>query len=62
MRAIIRVFSVTERQQYLGVTTMDIELKPNTWADFTALKKANARAQNNFYADADVEVWLRILW
>jgi len=36
---------------------MDIELKPNTWADFTMLKKANARAQNNFYADADVEVF-----
>ncbi|MDA1349538.1 MAG: GNAT family N-acetyltransferase, partial [Chloroflexi bacterium] len=36
---------------------MDIELKPNTWADFTTLKKANARAQNNFYSDTDVEVF-----
>ncbi len=34
---------------------MDLEIRPNTWEDFPTLKKANARAQNNFYDDGDLE-------
>ena len=34
---------------------MDLEIRPNTWEEFPTLKKTNARAQNNFYDDSDVE-------
>ena len=34
---------------------MDLEIRPNTWEEFPTLKKVNARAQNNFYVDSDVQ-------
>ena len=36
---------------------MGIEIRPNTWEEFPNLKVTNARGQNNFYSDADVEVF-----
>ena len=34
---------------------MNIEIRPNTWEEFPTLKRVNARAQNNFYDDSDIE-------
>ena len=34
---------------------MRIEIRPNTWEEFPNLKTVNARAQNNFYGDSDIE-------
>ena len=34
---------------------MNLEIRPNTWEEFPTLKKVNARAQNNFYVDSDVQ-------
>ncbi len=36
---------------------MELEIRPNTWEEFPGLKVANARAQNNFYSDSDVETF-----
>ena len=34
---------------------MSLEIRPNTWEEFPTLKRVNARAQNNFYDDSDIE-------
>ena len=36
---------------------MELEIRPNTWEEFPKLKVTNARGQNNFYSDADVEIF-----
>ena len=41
----------------MGDESMDLEIRPNTWEEFPGLKIANARAQNNFYSDSDVETF-----
>ena len=34
---------------------MDLEIRPNTWEEFPTLKRVNARAQNNFYVESDIQ-------
>ena len=41
----------------MGDDPMELEIRPNTWEEFPGLKIANARAQNNFYSDSDVETF-----
>ena len=36
---------------------MEFEIRPNTWEEFPKLKVTNARGQNNFYSDTDVEIF-----
>ena len=36
---------------------MEIEIRPNTWEEFPHLKVTNARGQNNFYGDLEVETF-----
>ena len=34
---------------------MNLEIRPNTWEEFPTLKRVNARAQNNFYVESDIQ-------
>ena len=36
---------------------MELEIRPNTWDEFPTLKVTNARAQNNFYSDTDIDIF-----
>jgi predicted acetyltransferase len=36
---------------------VELEIRPNTWGEFPNLKVTNARGQNNFYSDTDVEIF-----
>ena len=34
---------------------MQVEIRSNTWEEFPNLKSVNARAQNRFYGDSDID-------
>ena len=53
--AIIRVSPGLESPATEELQEMELEIRPNTWEEFPTLKKVNARAQNNFYDEGDID-------